>query len=419
MRISLRYVADPPRVQVSVADMPYGAATLRLSRLTDHGDEVDVRGAASLRLQDSVSVTVTDWDVPVGRDARYHATVLSAGGGKLAEITGVLSEQPPDTFSRTVLSTFIGERLGANVLTVDGVEDGPSNWTVGETVGERVSGPPDPPGQTRTVDVTPGTWRLLVWAGSAFTSAVTVSVTPNFGLVQRAVVKPAPADGQWTSTTMDLTIPHGATTATISFAGVTSQAVYAAAFSPVNPGSIVPPVDCSTAWISNPYDPGSAMLVTLMDGTDDTTSHDMPVSLSQAGRRTNLPSAVVGVRQLGSKRTLIVRCWDLAEAQQFEDLLATSVVLLVRTQQIRHRTGALYVTAGEVSEQRMRQFIDGPDETTWTLSCDEVDPGRLGILASPFSYARSAAYVGNLRGRATYADRSATFPLYSDATKGV
>lgn len=180
-------------------------------------------------------------------------------------------------------------------------------------------------------------------------------------------------------------------------------------------------LDDDQAWISNPYDPASAMRVTLMDGTDDTTSHDMPVTLSLAGRTSHLPSAVVGIRQLGGKRTLVVRCWTLAEAQQLENLLTSTTTLLVRSAQIRHRTGTLYVAVGEVSEQRMWAFVDGQDETTWTLSCDEVDPGKLGILVAPWSYAKSAAYVAAQTGHnpPTYADRLAVFPLYLDSTKGV
>lgn len=189
-------------------------------------------------------------------------------------------------------------------------------------------------------------------------------------------------------------------------------------------GSIAVPgidLDDDQAWISNPYDPASAMRVTLMDGTDDTTSHDMPVTLSLAGRSTHLPSAVVGIRQLGGKRTIVVRCWTLTEAQQLENLLTSTTALLVRSAQIRHRTGSLYVAVGEVSEQRMWAFVDGQDETTWTLSCDEVDPGKLGILVAPWSYAKSAAYVAAQTGHnpPTYADRLAVFPLYLDSTKGV
>lgn len=180
-------------------------------------------------------------------------------------------------------------------------------------------------------------------------------------------------------------------------------------------------LDLSQAWISNPYDPASAMCVTLMDGTDDTTSHDMPVTLSLAGRSSHLPSAVVGMRQLGGKRTLIVRCWTLGDAQALERLLASTTTLLVRSEQIRHRTGALYVAVGEVSEQRMYGFVDGQDETTWTLSCDEVTPGQLGILVPSWTWAKATAYVASQTGHSspTWADMATVFPLWLDATKGV
>lgn len=180
-------------------------------------------------------------------------------------------------------------------------------------------------------------------------------------------------------------------------------------------------LDPDAAWISNPYDPASAMCVTLMDGTDDTTSHDMPVNLSLAGRTSHLPSAVVGMRQLGGKRTLIVRCWTLDDAQALERLLASTTTLLVRSEQIRHRTGALYAVVGEVSEQRMWAFVDGQDETTWTLSCDEVAPGQLGILVPPWTWAKATAYVAAQTGHSTptWADFATVFPLWLDATKGV
>lgn len=183
----------------------------------------------------------------------------------------------------------------------------------------------------------------------------------------------------------------------------------------------IPAPDPDTAWISNPYDPTSAMLVTLMAGSDDDTTHGMDVSLSLPGRRTHLPSAAVGVRGLGGKRTLAVRCWTLEEAQQMEDLLASTTTLLVRSAVIRHRTGALYVVIGDAVEHRMWNHIDGQDETTWTLSCDEVDPGRLRILVPPWTYQKSTAYVAAQRGTVTptYADREAVFPLHIDATRGV
>lgn len=182
-----------------------------------------------------------------------------------------------------------------------------------------------------------------------------------------------------------------------------------------------PAPDCDLAWISNPYDPASAMLVTLMAGSDDDTTHGMDVSLSLPWRRTHLPSAVVGVRGLGGKRTLVVRCWTPGEAQKLEDLLASTTTLLVRSGQIRHRTGCLYAVIGDAVEHREWDFIDGQQETTWTLSADEVDPGRLGILVPPWTYQKSAAYVASQQGKATptYADRLAVFPLHIDATRGV
>lgn len=181
------------------------------------------------------------------------------------------------------------------------------------------------------------------------------------------------------------------------------------------------PDDPDTAWISNPYDPLSAMLVTLMAGSDDDTSHDMDVSLSLPGLRTHLPSAVVGVRGLGGKRTLVVRCWTPDEAQKLEDLLASTTTLLVRSAVIRHRTGCLYMVANEVVEHREWEFLDGQQETTWTLSADEVDPGKIGILVPPWTWAKSRAYVAAQVGKteATWADRQTVFPLWIDATRGV
>lgn len=181
------------------------------------------------------------------------------------------------------------------------------------------------------------------------------------------------------------------------------------------------PDDPDTAWISNPYDPASAMLVTLMAGSDDDTSHDMDVSLSLPGRRTHLPSAVVGVRGLGGSRTLVVRCWTQDEAQRLENLLASTTTLLVRSAVIRHRTGCLYVVVGEAVEHREWEFLDGQQETTWTLQADEVDPGHLGILVPPWTYQKSEAYMAAETGHnpPTYTDRLAVFPLHIDATRGV
>lgn len=177
-----------------------------------------------------------------------------------------------------------------------------------------------------------------------------------------------------------------------------------------------------TAWVSNPYDPSSAMLLHLMaEGTDNDTTHGMDVSLSLPGRRTHLPSAVVGVRGLGGQRTLTVRCNTSDEAQQLEDLLASTTTLLVRSAVIRHRTGCLYVVVGEAREVPHHNRPATPEATTWTLQADEVDPGHLGILVPPWTYQKSTAYVAAQTGHSspTYGDRAAVFPLHIDATRGV
>lgn len=183
----------------------------------------------------------------------------------------------------------------------------------------------------------------------------------------------------------------------------------------------VPPITSGMAWISNPYDPLSAMLVPLMADSDQETTHSMDVSLSLAGRATHLPSAVVGVRLLGGKRTFTVRCWTRDQAQQLETLLTSAVTLLVRSQQIRHRTGCLFVVVGDVTEVPHHNRPAQSEATTWTLSCDEVDPGRIGVLVPPWTWAKSRAYVAAQVGKteATWADRQAVFPLWIDATRGV
>jgi hypothetical protein len=238
------------------------------------------------------------------------------------------------------------------------------------------------------------------------------------------VTIPMTASDDWTWGIVDpLTIPSGATLGrAVITAGDTPTVVDdAKIISRITQTAQTPPVARDQAWISNPYDPMSAMLVTLMSGTDVETSHTMEVSLSLPGRRTHLPSAVVGVRGLGGKRTLAIRCWTADEAQQLENLLARSAVLLVRTQEIRHRTGALYVAVGEVTETSHHNRPATPEATTWTLSCDEINSGQLGILVPPLTLDKSRAYVAAQTGHATPTldDRQAVFPLFVDAIKGV
>lgn len=179
-------------------------------------------------------------------------------------------------------------------------------------------------------------------------------------------------------------------------------------------------IDCDTCWISNPLDPASALHVDLMAGSDDEVSVEQSVTLSTPGWTTNLPSAVVGVRQLGGKRTLVIRLSDLESAQRFEDLLRRSVMVLVRAPAIRHRTGLLYMTVAEAVERRERDFTDNPDhtETTWTITGDEVDPGVLPVIVSPWTYQNLADYA-RAQGVATYAGLPSLWTTYLDAQRGI
>lgn len=179
-------------------------------------------------------------------------------------------------------------------------------------------------------------------------------------------------------------------------------------------------IDCDTCWTSNPLDPASALHVDLMAGSDDEVSVEQSVTLSTPGWTTNLPSAVVGVRQLGGKRTLVIRLSDLESAQRFEDLLRRSVMVLVRAPAIRHRTGLLYMTVAEAVERRERDFTDNPDhtETTWTITGDEVDPGVLPVIVSPWAYQNLADYA-RAQGVTTYAGLPSLWTTYLDAQRGI
>ncbi|MEH1498388.1 hypothetical protein [Cutibacterium avidum] len=178
-------------------------------------------------------------------------------------------------------------------------------------------------------------------------------------------------------------------------------------------------IDCDTCWISNPLDPTSALHVDLMAGSDDEVSFDQSVSLSTPGWTTNLPSAVVGVRQLGGKRTLVIRLSDLESAQRFEDLLRRSITVLVRAPAIRHRTGLLYMTIAEAVERRERDFTDNPGhtETTWTITGDEVDPGVLPVIVPPWTYQNLSDYA-RAQGVTTYAGLPSLWTTYLDAQRG-
>lgn len=179
-------------------------------------------------------------------------------------------------------------------------------------------------------------------------------------------------------------------------------------------------IDCDTAWISDPLDPSTGMHVTLMAGSDDEVSHDQQVSLSTPRWSTHLPSAVVGGRQLGGKRTLVVRLDTLDAAQHMEDMLASAVMILVRAPAIRHRTGSLYMVPATVTEHRERDYADNPGhtETTWTLTGDEVDPGRMPVMVAPWTYADARSYAAT-RKVTTYRALPTLWATYLDVQRGV
>lgn len=174
-------------------------------------------------------------------------------------------------------------------------------------------------------------------------------------------------------------------------------------------------IGASEAWITNPLDPISGMRVTLMEGSDDTTEFPQKVTLSTAAWSSGLPSAIVETRQRGANRTLVVRLDSLEKAKTLEDLLSTSAFLLVRAPGIRHRSGALYVVVENVTETRERDLTDSPTfaETTWTLECAEVGPGRMPVTVAPWSYQDSMDFAA-AHGGSTYATRLSLWPMYID-----
>lgn len=440
------FTDDPPRVAVDVTDMPSGTATLTLTRISESGQQTVVRGMDGVAITGTDAWTGTDWDTPVGRSPIWRATMRNAAGGVLGTCDGQLwgsDGAVSDLVGELVGDTVGGgsRSLGPELVVNGGAESGMSDWTLGEgsawtaSIDTPHSGAsclmgPLVPGATmaQTVAATTATLRLSLWTRWQSDSTATLTVTS--GGASQNVPLTRGASRVWTQTIADLAVTPGPVTLTFTSTSTQRFAVddvsARSASDPIQapiPGGVPAIDDCSQAWISNPYDPLSAMLVTLMDPSDADTSHDMDVSLSLPGRATHLPSAVVGVRGLGGKRELIVRCWTLDEALRFEQLLTSAVTLLVRANPgtIRHRTGALYVVPGEVTEHRERDFIDGPEETTWTLACDEVDPGRIGVLVPPWMWATSRAYVAQQAGKtqATWADRMAVFPLWIDATRGL
>jgi hypothetical protein len=409
--ITCNYVPDPPRVTLDVTSMPAGTARVEVVRIDSNGAESPVRGAADVPVQDTAAWTVIDWDVPIGRAPVWRATYRNAAGGLLGTETGSL----------------VRDGVGPELLANGGFDDGLTGWATTGTVQQLFSGPTPPHAVIRGAGSLSQSVVLDPGAGTTVTVShqndpgigSTVTVTPDVGNPVMAVMSDSGND--WVTTTVNL--PAGASSAIMTIAGttgstrvdnVTARAVY-------HSDGTVPAPDCDLAWISNPYDPDSAMMVTLMAGTDDETGHDMTTSLSLPGRRTHLPSAVVGVRGIGGSRTLVVRCWSLEEAQQLEDLLATTTTLLVRSPAIRHRTGCLYVVIGEAREMSHHNRPATPEATTWTLSADEVDPGALGILVPPWTYADLWAYLVAQTGKTapTYTDLQSVFPLYLDVTKGV
>ena len=170
-------------------------------------------------------------------------------------------------------------------------------------------------------------------------------------------------------------------------------------------------LDRSQAWLSDPLDPSTALVVDLADGTDEEISLPLAGELvSPMGRDLPMP---IGARRLyGQGRTLVVETDTEAASTALEQMLTGSGTLLVRAPHVWSRNGLVYLSAS-VTVRPLHQLADHTWETQWILSGGEVSAPTLGVLVNPRTYNDASTEA------ATYAGLLAAWPTYRDLLRGI
>jgi hypothetical protein len=133
-------------------------------------------------------------------------------------------------------------------------------------------------------------------------------------------------------------------------------------------GFAVPPlVDPAMAWVMDPEDPTNAMLLPLMDGTNDQVGH---TSAGVAVPPLLGPPIWLGGPRSGLSRVFVISTMTAAEATQFQQIIEPGGQLLIRPgTALRHATGLIYMGAGSIPEAAW-QPSEAPAD--WTIDGTEV-----------------------------------------------
>ena len=215
---------------------------------------------------------------------------------------------------------------------------------------------------TATLDATPGPSARITITG--IVGAASVQIWRGDGTSEVRVAGDdlqIPTGGVYIT---DYRLPPGRTISyravLYSSLGVITETITAAALA-------VPALASSMAWVMDPEDPTNAMLLSLMDGTDDQVGHKsagvvvpplMGLPIWLGGPRSSRP------------RIFIVKTSTLAETTQFAQVIEPGGQLLIRpSAAIRHDTGLIYMGAPAIPEGPRHPF-EGP--ARWTIDGTEV-----------------------------------------------
>lgn len=171
----------------------------------------------------------------------------------------------------------------------------------------------------------------------------------------------------------------GAVVETVS-ASLNTDDYFSDIFSDIFPGLTImayPALGLGMAWVMDPEDPTRAMLLPLMDGTDDEVGHQsagvavpplMGLPIWLGGPRSSRP------------RTFVVKTPTLAETTQFAQIIESGGQLLIRpSAAIRHATGLIFMGAASIPEAP-KHPREGP--ARWTIAGTEVaDDGWPTVVA--------------------------------------
>jgi hypothetical protein len=284
-------------------------------------------------------------------------------------------------------ATFVGFTVGSTVSVA------PNTWTQVSIVLPSTLPYPTATQFQLVVDVVGGTsfwaageyflatWAMIAPVGWAFPGtapAASVQVYRGDGSSETRVAgddQQIPAGGIFLT---DYRLPVART---VSYRVVLYSAAGTVVATLYSSGVTSPTIDPTLAWVMDPEDPTNAMLLPLMDGTDDAVGH------SSAGAAVppleGLPIWLGGPRNTRPRR-FIVKTATVAEAGQFEQIIEPGGTLLIRpTSRIRHATGLIYMGTPDLPESPQHPF-EGPGR--WTIEGTEVADDGWPVVVTEWTW---------------------------------